>query len=435
MKLACIGGFLLAGILSAQTNATSFEVASIRPHRGAVTFSADPAVRGSRMIGTASTLADLITVAYGVRYDQISSGPGWITSDRFDIEAKAPGDVPPTTEQARLMMQNLLAERFRLRLHRETRDLPAYALVVGKNGAKLKLSDPDAREAGVVTTLPVADLNAQAATGTVVFPHLAAGGGWMTQTILINPMDNILTGTIQNLDSSGQAVTSSFPYSIPARTSLVSGLSNAGPRVVTGSVRVVPAANTVAPSGVTLFSFRNDGVTVTEASVPAIAPGTSFRLYAEASASIQTGIAVANTSANAVSVALELTRLDGSSTGLAGTLPIPGNGQTSVFLNQIQGFGSLPASFQGVLRLSSPSPIAVTGLRGRYNERNDFLITTTPPVNETAASSAPLFFPHIADSGGYTTQFILFSAQPGSPSSGTMQLFNQSGGVLGVAVQ
>jgi len=78
----------------------------------------------------------------------------------------------------------------------------------------------------------------------------------------------------------------------------------------------------------------------------------------------------------------------------------------------------------------------VIDLRGRYNERNDFLITTTPPINEAAPpATSPMFFPHIADSGGYTTQFILFSAQPGSSSSGTMQLFNQSGGELGLTLQ
>jgi uncharacterized protein (TIGR03435 family) len=142
---------LLIGLLQSPLQ---FEVASIRPHKGAVTFSADPAVRGSRVIGTASTLADLITVAYGVRSDQISNGPAWITRDRFDIEAKTPGDVPPTAEQARLMMQDLLTERFQVRLHRETRDLPAYALIVGKNGAKLKISDPNARESGFVQATP-----------------------------------------------------------------------------------------------------------------------------------------------------------------------------------------------------------------------------------------------------------------------------------------
>lgn len=127
----------------------TFEVASIKPHKGEVTISADPALHGSEVIGTASTMADMITVAYNVRYDQILGGPGWINTDRFDIEAKASGDAP-NGEQVRLMMQDLLGERFQLRLHHETRELPVYALVVGKNGAKLKVSDPDAREGGSV---------------------------------------------------------------------------------------------------------------------------------------------------------------------------------------------------------------------------------------------------------------------------------------------
>jgi hypothetical protein len=105
-------------------------------------------------------------------------------------------------------------------------------------------------------------------------------------------------------------------------------------------------------------------------------------------------------------------------------------------LNQVQGFASLPTPFQGVLRLSSSQSISVIGLRGRTNERNDFLITTTPPVNEAVPpSTAPLFPPHIADSGGYTTQFILFSGQPGSSSSGAIQFFSQTGGALNVEVQ
>ena len=58
--------------------------------------------------------------------------------------------------------------------------------------------------------------------------------------------------------------------------------------------------------------------------------------------------------------------------------------------------------------ITSAASISVVGLRGRYNERSDFLITTTPPVSEAAApSSSPLFFPHIAASGGFTAQFIL----------------------------
>src|SRR5688572_6735202 len=165
----------------------------------------------------------------------------------------------------------------------------------------------------------------------------------------------------------------------------------------TGSVRVIPLKSS-APSGFAIFSFRNGTATVAEAGVPPVVPSTAFRLLAELTQTIQTGFAVTNITSNAVTVTLELTNLDGTSTGLSGTLAVPANGQRSIFLNQIQGFASLQAPFKGVLRLSSSSRISVAGLRGRYNERNDFLITTTVPVDETTApTNVPLFFPHIAD--------------------------------------
>jgi uncharacterized protein (TIGR03435 family) len=70
------------------------------------------------------------------------SGPGWLDSERYDIVAKVPRGA--TKEQFMGMLQNLLAERFKLTLHREKKDLPMYALVVGKNGPKLKESVDDA---------------------------------------------------------------------------------------------------------------------------------------------------------------------------------------------------------------------------------------------------------------------------------------------------
>ena len=163
---------------------------------------------------------------------------------------------------------------------------------------------------------------------------------------------------------------------------------------------------------------------------------TAFRLYAEASGSIQTGLAAANTSSIPATVTLELNRLDGSSTGLTGTINVGPNGQAAMFLNQIQGFGSLQLPFRGVLRVSSAASISILGLRGRYNERNDFLITTTQPINETLpASTSPLLFPHFADSGGYTTQFILFSGIAGQSSSGMLQLFSESGQTINLPLQ
>jgi uncharacterized protein (TIGR03435 family) len=100
------------------------------------------------------SLRDLITQAYGVRSDQVS-GPPFLTSDRFNIVAKiAPG---ATKDDVKVMLQNLLKERFQLALHRENKELPVYELVVGKDGPKLKesadQSDPEAAPRGGAAAL------------------------------------------------------------------------------------------------------------------------------------------------------------------------------------------------------------------------------------------------------------------------------------------
>jgi hypothetical protein len=129
----------------------------------------------------------------------------------------------------------------------------------------------------LLTTLPVADL-ASPTTTDIIFPHFADGGGWTTQVLLVNPSDFPLEGTIKFSDT---VTTSSFPnsistptalntygYSIPPRSArrLVSGGLGLPPR--TGWVRVSPRGGSFTPSSVVLFSFRQEGVTVTEAGVP-----------------------------------------------------------------------------------------------------------------------------------------------------------------------
>lgn len=83
------------------------------------------------------TLKSLVMNAYGVKSFQIDC-PAWLNSERFDITATLPPDT--TKEQLRMMLQNLLAERFKLQIHRETRELQMYSLVVAKNGPKMKES-------------------------------------------------------------------------------------------------------------------------------------------------------------------------------------------------------------------------------------------------------------------------------------------------------
>jgi uncharacterized protein (TIGR03435 family) len=138
-----VGAFCAGSPGRAQTPATAtnplkFEVASLKPSQ------ADPAVRGGgirpapggqRYIGTNATLRLFITVAYGVKGDQIEGGPDWMDTARFDMNGVAAKQS--NIDELHSMLQDLLADRFKLRFHRETKQLPVYALTVDKDGPKL----------------------------------------------------------------------------------------------------------------------------------------------------------------------------------------------------------------------------------------------------------------------------------------------------------
>lgn len=135
---------------TAAVPAPTFEVASIKPSPDAAALMASGKMPNVGMridesqvnIGFTS-LAQLISTAYKVKLYQIS-GPDWIKTARFDIQAKMPDGA--TKEQVPDMLRALLEERFKLAIHRETKDEPVYALVVGKNGPKLTPSLPDPKD-------------------------------------------------------------------------------------------------------------------------------------------------------------------------------------------------------------------------------------------------------------------------------------------------
>jgi len=90
------------------------------------------------------SLQRLIVIAYRIKPYQLS-GPDWMRSQRFDILATMPAGA--SKDQIPEMLQALLAERFQLAIHRETKELPVFALVIGRNGTKLKEAAPDAAPA------------------------------------------------------------------------------------------------------------------------------------------------------------------------------------------------------------------------------------------------------------------------------------------------
>lgn len=131
----------------------SFEVASIKPSEGdghMVRIQTSP---GGRYTASGVTLKMLIQQAYDVKDFQITGGPAWMSTMAFDIVAKAE-NPEVSRDQIRLMMQSLLADRFQLKFHRETRELPVYALVVGKNGHKLQLSETQPDPEAASTSAP-----------------------------------------------------------------------------------------------------------------------------------------------------------------------------------------------------------------------------------------------------------------------------------------
>jgi uncharacterized protein (TIGR03435 family) len=159
--------FLLGGSAVFAQNPT-FEVASIKPAapqtegRFMVQMGGDP----GRIDYKNVSLRDLVRNAYGVKDYQVVA-PDWMMSARYDVQAKLPPDTPQ--EQRNLMLQQLLADRFLLKTHKESKEVPIYSLVVGKNGPKLKKAAE--QPAPTVTEAPATGSGPGTASGP------AAGGG------------------------------------------------------------------------------------------------------------------------------------------------------------------------------------------------------------------------------------------------------------------
>ena len=130
----------------------SFEVASVRPNTSGDNRTSSQTLPGGRYTGINIPVRSLIINSYNLQPQQLIGAPDWISSERFDIVAKAEREFEPpesrdTPSQLQLMLQSLLAERFKLKVHREPREMDVYALVPlrqdGRLGPELKPSTTD----------------------------------------------------------------------------------------------------------------------------------------------------------------------------------------------------------------------------------------------------------------------------------------------------
>lgn len=310
----------------------------------------------------------------------------------------------------------------------------------------------------LMSTLPVTELSAPVGQAAYV-PYLAIGGAWNAQVVLVNPSDDVLTGTVSffgsgsgsapaetlTLTVDGQTGTS-FAYSIPSRSAVRMRVTG-GASLQNGSVRVTPATSSRTPSAFALLSMRPGTITMTETIVAASSASSVFRTFVDNSGDFaraeprsgQSGVSITNTSSTPATVTFELSNLDGSAAPFTGSVTVPGFGQFNGFVGQLPGFASLPANIQGVLRLAADQRVVVTGLRGRYNDRSggaNLVLSAMAAVDEAApASSSDLTIPHLADAAGYTTQLVVFGRSSGQASAGTIRFFAPDGQPLTLSLQ
>jgi uncharacterized protein (TIGR03435 family) len=135
-----------------QPHAIEFEAASIKENQREVPWQDNRdncglngmgtvnILPGGRLRAQRALLACIIQGAYVIRPFQLAGGPSWVNSIHFDIDAKTTNDATP--QEMRVLLEMLLTDRFRLKLHRETRNIPGYLLSIAKGGAKLKRPIP-----------------------------------------------------------------------------------------------------------------------------------------------------------------------------------------------------------------------------------------------------------------------------------------------------
>src|SRR5688500_18058875 len=169
-----VGGMVLSAQAPDQA-LPAFEVASVKPRTlPGTSLSAPQGARPGGAFGMVnSTVARLVMYAYDLPDYQVSGGPAWVRTDRFDIAARAGQDA--SVQDMRLMLRSLLESRFKLRTHTEQREMALYTLVMargdGRLGPHVTASNDDCKR--LVQRPPNVPAGAATVTGCSTVAHLA----------------------------------------------------------------------------------------------------------------------------------------------------------------------------------------------------------------------------------------------------------------------
>ena len=136
--LSCFILFLLAQSTPPRPAFEEFEVATIKPAAPDLSGRYIRMQTAHQLEARNHTVRTLIAASFNVSPQAIFAGPAWAGDDRYQILAKTPSEAKPNLDEQMAMLRRLLTDRFHLKFHRESRELPIYALTVAKSGSKLK---------------------------------------------------------------------------------------------------------------------------------------------------------------------------------------------------------------------------------------------------------------------------------------------------------
>ncbi len=321
------------------------------------------------------------------------------------------------------------------------------------------LTDPNVRTLAIDPTSPQTIYVGTESKG--VFGSTNGGNSWTPVNAGLAPTRitalMIDAQSSQNLYAGTQGVV--WGYSMPPISSTDIDLADGSAAEVhtVGSTEVTQAGyakvaveSGEAPYGTAVFSFKQNGVTVSEAGVPASPPTTRARIFIDyrsgvpghgdaGTVDIDTGIAIVNYGSETANITYTLRNVKGTRiAGGRGTLAA--GAHFAKFIDQLKEVASgfnLPPDFPtmtgfGSLEISSDQPVSVVALRETLNQRHDPLVTTTPIADlSQPAATDPIYFPQFVDGGGYTTALVLLNTST-SVETGTLQIFDDSGAPLAV---
>jgi uncharacterized protein (TIGR03435 family) len=211
--------FLVCGLLPAQqvlAAPLTFAVATIKPSTPDAV--AVTQIRGNRFATEGTTFVDVFKYAYSVHPDQLVGGPEWLRTEKFDILADPETEKRPSSEQMKVMVQQLLVERFHLVMHHEQKVLPVYALVKRADAPKLTKSTADPGGIPVVGYNPKGELgigNATMANFATFLQRFVLDRPAVDQTGIIGHFDLVLRWTPDNVRADGKLGDSQEDASAP----------------------------------------------------------------------------------------------------------------------------------------------------------------------------------------------------------------------------